>query len=842
MKAMKKALALGLALAMVVTAVPVTSAQAASTAKLSASKVSVAAGTAKKQTKSIKVTTPSTWKSVKVKASSSDKKIATVKVSGKTVKVTAVKKGSAKVTVKVSAKKRGKTVKKTLTAKVTVINAGLRFVDPATEVVVGESVALTAKKSPKAAVVTFKSSDDTIATVDADGKVTAVKAGKVTITATSDYGKVVTTDVTVKSVLLKEVKQTKINTFEAIVAGKTADLKPASFTIVNKTTGQKVLVNTVSVDKVDATKVTFTTYVDLTNGNEIDVTLDSVTKTIKATDGQIASVAVDPVTIPVNTETKIEAVAKDATGVELKRFAYGTAYPSNFTFSITTTTGYVAGEKLCLPKAGDTATAKVEYSTGKYDANGKSEVITSGDVTIVAGEVAATKSKISLRYGKYYGKSFDDLKDNAVIAKNDTMYAAVKIINDKNEEVSNYSDYTLESANRNILLVSADALDGSKATITLNAVDEGTTTILVKDASGKTVETFPVTVKAVRAPAKLTVDHSDFSVVTGSSSTFGLNKKAVVFSLKDQYGDDIAINAGDLALTCTAAGSITSGIPADTKANAETATYVSLVGNKATFDAGATTVVGAYTYKVSLAGQHNENISTSFTAKIQDPAKLTGTATKRLVAIDPNGFETNRIDTVINAVNVATRENGLDIDIKFFTYKSGVATADNTTGVENSANGTAPNGSGLTVKATSSTAAAEVITSTGIIKFAAIFGDGTDASKAATGTYKIKVTDSGKDYETQFTVLDTQPKVTVKRVKESSELRDSAGDYAAVVNDAFEFYYEGAKYTAEANPVVTVNTNNIYVQKVNVKVTISDGTNEVKITVPVDVKQYIALK
>ena len=87
MKSSKKALAFALAAAMVVTAFPVTNAEAASTAKLSTTKVTVAAGTAKKQTKSIKVTTPSTWKRVKVKVSSSNKKVAKVKASGKTVKV-----------------------------------------------------------------------------------------------------------------------------------------------------------------------------------------------------------------------------------------------------------------------------------------------------------------------------------------------------------------------------------------------------------------------------------------------------------------------------------------------------------------------------------------------------------------------------------------------------------------------------------------------------------------------------------------------------------------------------------------------------------------------------------
>ena len=62
MKSSKKVLAFALAAAMVVTAVPATNAQAASTAKLSAKKATVySAGY-----KTVTVTTPKSWKSVKV--------------------------------------------------------------------------------------------------------------------------------------------------------------------------------------------------------------------------------------------------------------------------------------------------------------------------------------------------------------------------------------------------------------------------------------------------------------------------------------------------------------------------------------------------------------------------------------------------------------------------------------------------------------------------------------------------------------------------------------------------------------------------------------------------------
>ncbi|MDY4892602.1 MAG: Ig-like domain-containing protein, partial [Agathobacter sp.] len=321
MKSSKKALAFALAAAMVVTAVPVAPAEAASTAKLSAKSVTVAAGTAKKQSKTIKVTTPSTWKRVKVSAKSSATGTAKVSVSGKTVKVTAVKKGTAKVTVTVTAKKSGKKVSKKLTATAKVVNAGLKVTAP-TEVVVGSETKLTAKVCPSVAKVTYKSSDDTIATVDENGTVKAVKAGDVTITATSDYGKTVEKKIAVKNYVLKDVKQTKIDTLEAVVEGKTSDIKASDFTIKNQTTKVDALVKSVSVDKTDATKITVETFVDMTNGNDIDITLDGVTKSIKATDGNVSSLTVDHVTIPYGAEQEINMVAKDANGVVLLSAPY----------------------------------------------------------------------------------------------------------------------------------------------------------------------------------------------------------------------------------------------------------------------------------------------------------------------------------------------------------------------------------------------------------------------------------------------------------------------------------------------------------------------------------------
>ena len=185
MKTFKKVLASTLAAAMVVTAFPVTNAEAASTAKLSATKATVYVG----GSKTLSVKTPSNWKNVKVKATSSKKSIAKIsKVSGKKVTVKAVKKGTAKVTVKVTAKKAGKKVSKTLKATVTVKNSTFTAKVGATKLKVGEKTKLTVKKTPSSATVKYSTADAAVASIS-NGVITANGVGKTVITAKFTYGK-----------------------------------------------------------------------------------------------------------------------------------------------------------------------------------------------------------------------------------------------------------------------------------------------------------------------------------------------------------------------------------------------------------------------------------------------------------------------------------------------------------------------------------------------------------------------------------------------------------------------------------------------------------------------------
>ena len=153
------------------------------------SKVSMKVGDKKTLTATVKpagVYCPVTW-------TSSNKTVATVDKNGK---VTAKKAGTATITVKTKEKnKKGKYITKKCTVTVTakeVKVTSLTFADK-TKSLVGLGTTYTNKLTvaPSNATnkkVAYASSDKTVATVDASGKVTTVKAGETTITATAADG------------------------------------------------------------------------------------------------------------------------------------------------------------------------------------------------------------------------------------------------------------------------------------------------------------------------------------------------------------------------------------------------------------------------------------------------------------------------------------------------------------------------------------------------------------------------------------------------------------------------------------------------------------------------------
>ena len=546
MKSSKKVLAFALAAAMVVTAVPATNAQAAAkTAKLSSKTVTVAVGSAKKQTKSIKVVTPSNWKNVKVKVSSSNKKVATVKATGKTVKVTGVKKGTAKVTVKVTAKKGKKAVKKTLSAKATVINAGLKFTNEAAEVTTGATLDLAVKKSPKAAKLTYTSSDETVATVK-DGVVTGVKAGKATITVTSDYGKTITKEVTVKDTVaqLTAVKQTASNAFVATFSAATPQYTKDDITVKNADNTEELAVKSVEYAK-DGLTATVTLQKNFTDAKTYKIGCKEATVDLTAKVGAVEKIVFNNSKAQKNVSTPISFTLFDKDGIDVTPNVDVDA-TCNVTIDGTYSSAEIdkaSAAKITMASVGDKANVTITYSTNAKDvqditATQEFECINAvavkGDQAYLVGK---SKNEVS-DCAKFYNNESDK---EVKLAENEskTVYFCAK--QDEYNAVS-YDSYEVESANDSVATATIGSKDAGKyATIEVQGNTAGTTQLNVTAIKNdqKTSYTIPVTVTKVQKATKMTVE-IDKSVMSNVDDADYSGK--ITAKLFDKEGNEVTGN------------------------------------------------------------------------------------------------------------------------------------------------------------------------------------------------------------------------------------------------------------------------------------------------------------
>ena len=830
MKSSKKVLAFALAAAMVVTAVPATNAQAASTAKLSAKKATVYS----EGYKTVTVKTPKSWKSVKVTATSNKKSVATVKkTAAKKIKVTGVKPGTAKVTVKVtyktSTKKNAKAKTKKLTYTLKVAKVGVALSGDSAVAVGSTTKLTTTKKASSRAKITYTSSDETIATVSEDGTVKGVKAGKATITAKLVIGKdtaTATQEVEVKKYVLKSVAQTKADTFETSITGATKDIKTTDITVKNTENNVIVPVKSVSVDSKDATKVTFTTFAGLTDGKTYDVTLDGTTKQVVVSDGKVVSVTVNKLTVPVATETEIKLVSKDANGVILDESAYGSQDSSKYDFSLTTSNGYVNGSKLYLNKIGDTATAEVTYKTGKYDQNGKPEGnVTSGKVTITAVDQAAVNN-FAVKISSVTTKKFDKIDANTQIAVGETVangnakFAYFQIKDADGNEVSNYYNYSVESSDKSILMLGSSNLDTDKKVL-VTPVKAGTAYILIKK-DDKIVNSVAVTVVAERKVATMDVNKASATL----SNTSRLSQTATVTaSFKDQYAKDIDVTEG-VEVTCLSTNAKDIKTENVTSANG----YFSAVtysNNKATvtFNASGLTA-GTYQYKIAYKKDGKEVCARVITIVIQD-AKATGSIS---FGLDVDKTEVDNLvddkhktasDYVVN-INVNELRNGVAYEpvkvntsytigsdtevVKSVSYK--IEDKDGKTVYDSASTDTKLNTvSGCAVDANyalkvTTVSLGAMTASTPAQKY---FGAGTYKVTATVKTAKNGETDTNKyivkTFTTTFTVKDSQPAGTLSF--EKNTVKDASSVYDAVVKSA-KFVYGDKTYKDGSTDGITV--------------------------------------
>ena len=289
--------------------------------------------------------------------SSSDNTVASV-TGGK---VTALKAGSA--TINVTTEDGGKTA----SCAVTVIAkeysvTGVALDKTSAEMVEGDEITLTATVSPANATnknVSWSSSDNTVATV-ADGKVTALKAGTVTITVTTaDGGKTASCSVTVKPRVIN-VSSVEISASPANLSMLVGD----EFTFAAKVlpenatdksvTWKSSATNVISIDAAGKAKA-------LSPG-------ESVITATSADGGKSSSVTVK-VTSPVVNVTSIEITSKPSSN----KMTIG----DHFTFTASVKPDN-ATDKTVSWSSSNSSVLSIEASTGKATAK------TAGNATITA--------------------------------------------------------------------------------------------------------------------------------------------------------------------------------------------------------------------------------------------------------------------------------------------------------------------------------------------------------------------------------------------------------------------------------------------------------------------------
>ena len=706
-------------------------------------------------------------------------------------------------TVKVTAKKNGKKVSKTLASNITVKDYKVRLVDATgvtvsgtTIAVVGTPVQFTAKTAPAKATVTYTSSDSAIATVDATGKVTPVKTGKVTITAATDKAST-TAEVEVKNYVLKSVAQTKANTLETVVLGKTSDIKPADIKITNTANNNAIAVKSVSVDKAYATKVTVETFADMKDAAKYNVELDGTVQTFTATDGVISDVNVTPVTIAANTKgTEIKGQTVDKNNIIIDEFKASEASGKNAELNLSTTQGYVDGDKLVLPTVGNKGTAEVKYHTYKFDTNGNEvgAYTKKVDITAVAENVITTNG-FNMTFASKVPNWDKDTASNQ-LAINSGKDAYFKFVGSDGKEISNYSDYSVVSSDDSILLLPKTTLINSTTPVSVKGIKEGAAYINVLDKDGKVVKSLAVSVTASGKLTNVTLGNTAITISKTASVDNKVSVKAV-----DQYNNDI-----------TTASKITlSGVTSD----ADRAISATRDGNDVKVVATAAAEAGkTYTVKVEVKNG-DVTINRYFTVKVvatnDDVTKASD------LRLEVSGVKDGKVDMAV-ADDADAEKAAKNVTVRVAAYDAG-AKIGYVAGAKYEINNDKQS-----VVTTSTTGASISVVSCG----AATVSKNLDAGK----TYTVTVKTAKKTFTTTFSVVDTQASASVNITKKTTTKTNAAD----ILAETCEVTYDGKKLN---NPTFVVNGNDCktvgastYIEKASVYVTNSEN---ITYTVPVTI-------
>ena len=434
-----------------------------------------------------------------------------------------MKAGKATITVKTDDGGKTATCEVTVNAKVYPVT-GVTLNKTSTTLTEGDELTLTATVNPDNATnknVTWSSSDNTVASVS-NGKVTALKAGKSTITVkTDDGGKTATCEVTVNAKVYP-------------VTGVTLDKSSATLTEGDEIT----LTATVNPDNATNKNVTWSSsnssVASVSNGKVTALKAGKATITVKTDDGGKTATC----------EVTVNAKVYPVTGVTLNK----------------TSTTLTEGDELTLTATvnPDNATNKnVTWSSSDNTvasvSNGKVTAMKAGKSTITVktddgGKTATCEVTVNSKVYPVTGVTLD--KTSATLTEGDelTLTATVNPDNATNKNV------TWTSSNGTVASVSngkVTALKAGKATITVKTDDGGKTATCEVTVNAKVYPVTGVTLDKTSA----TLTEGDEITLTATVNPDNATNKNVTWSSSNSSvasvsnGKVTALKAGKATIT-----------------------------------------------------------------------------------------------------------------------------------------------------------------------------------------------------------------------------------------------------------------------------------------------------
>lgn len=465
--------------------------------------------------------------------------------------------------------------------------------------VTGETAKVTIKRSPLTStdVIRYQSSNTNIIKVNAlTGQVTAIDSGTAYVTAYSKAdASIPNTSSANKSIRIKikvyssiaSAKQVGLDQVEVTFSGKPAPMTYRDFKIVNSS---KESINVVAVSLVDNTAL-LTLGKKVRDGKQYTVYYKSSSSSFTATDGKIAKFVLSQTKVPINVATPVTAYSYDKYGIQIGEYIYGSTYP-DVTFTVYSS--YVtADKKLNFTTTKGTALARLVYTE---TVNGiKKTIVDSGSITITSFDPELVSAQYRCHITKDSTFTFTSTTEcNQSVSINSGIYFAYfNIISSSGKEFTDYSRYTIESTDSNILAPLSKYIDSTQRCIQVIPAKEGTAYLIMKDLNGSPVFSFPVTVRAASVLSNITLSNNDLFMPNDQLDT----ATEVKITAVDQFGS----NMNDrLPYSCSVECiSTTAQYVTPAEVNANSPAYFKMEYPKLTF-LSYQLQPGTYTYKISM--------------------------------------------------------------------------------------------------------------------------------------------------------------------------------------------------------------------------------------------------